>query len=450
MKTLLLIWIGKTVTFASRLLGLGNGSTWPGHIALQIDPQILHKLSLQITNGIILIAGTNGKTTTVKIIKTILEDKTKKISLNKIISNESGANLINGVVSSLINKCSWLGKIQATWAIFEVDEATLPIILEKLNPKFIIFLNLFRDQLDRYGEIDIIANNWQRALKSLPSESTLILNADDPHVAFLGNNLKAKVIYFGLNDKSFFLNDMEHAVDSIYCPNCGQKLNYSGFFFSHLGHWYCLNCGNTRPAVDLSSWTYPLPGTYNRYNTLAAVCLTKAIGIKDKDINKKLTNFKPAFGRQEEIETDDKNIKIILSKNPAGFNESMRVLNDLPGKKKTILLVLNDRIPDGLDVSWIWDVDFEIIPANSEIIISGDRAFDLGLRIKYTQDKIPNLIPSNESSDLRSRQFQIIDNLKTAIREGLKRISEGESLYMLPTYSAMLEARKIITGKKIL
>lgn len=437
MKKLALIWLGKIIALVSRILNLGAGSTWPGHVAYEVEPRILSSLTNQLQKGIILIAGTNGKTTTAKMISEIL-----RYEDTEILRNESGANLLNGMVSALIQKSDWFGRIKADWAIFEVDEATLPLAISKIkNQKeqklIVVLLNLFRDQLDRYGEVDLIAQKWQEALQELPKNATIILNADDPHIAYLGKNLKSRVVYFGLDDPRLFLGKMEHAVDSVYCPSCGRKLDFTGVYFSHLGIWNCPGCGQKRPNLSLSSWDYPLPGVYNRYNTLAAVSVAKMVGVKEEKIKKALADFKPAFGRQEEFKVDGKKIRLLLSKNPAGFNESIRTLKEFPGKKKVVLLLLNDRIPDGRDVSWIWDVDFEKIADYANFLaISGDRVYDMALRIKYAE------FPLNKTL--------INADLKTAIQSGLIRINEGETLYVLPTYSAMLEVRKIIRGRKIL
>ncbi|TSC53930.1 MAG: UDP-N-acetylmuramyl tripeptide synthetase like [Microgenomates group bacterium LiPW_16] len=439
MKKLVLIWLGKIIALTSRVLNLGAGSTWPGHVAFEVEPRILPSLVNQLGKGVILIAGTNGKTTTTKMISEIL-----RYEDIKILRNESGANLLNGMVSALIQNSDWLGKINASWAIFEVDEATLPQALVEFTPKVVVLLNLFRDQLDRYGEVDQVAEKWQKALQKLPKTTTVILNADDSHVAFLGKNLTAKVIYFGLSDPKLFLGRMEHAVDSVYCPSCGQKLDFAGIYFSHLGIWSCPGCGQKRPSLNLCRWEYPLPGVYNYYNTLAAVLVAKKLGVEEKEIKMALANFKPAFGRQEELKVDDKKIsgaflriKILLSKNPTGFNESIRTLKDFSGKKKTVMLVLNDRIPDGRDVSWIWDVDFEKIADYADyLIISGDRVYDMALRLRY--------------SDFDENKIQISTDLKEAIESGLAKVRRRETLYILPTYSAMLEVRKILGGKKIL
>lgn len=445
MKKLVLLWLGKIIASLSRVFHFGAGFTWPGHVAVELEPQIFSFLAKQLKEGIILVAGTNGKTTTTKIIDEIL--KQEKL---ETLRNESGANLLNGLVSALIQKADWFGKMKVDWAIFEVDEATLPLVVAKVKNQqlMIILLNLFRDQLDRYGELDTIVEKWQMALQELSPESTVVLNADDPHLAFLGQNLKCKIIYFGLDDPRLFLDRMEHAVDSVYCPTCGQKLAFAGVYFSHLGVWSCRSCGQKRPQPNLSNWTdwSNLEGIYNRYNVLASVSVAKTIGIKEEKIHRVLRGFRPAFGRQEEFTVEDKKIKILLAKNPAGFNESLRTLTAFPGRKKTVLLVLNDRVPDGRDVSWIWDVDYEMIPTDYQLIISGDRAYDLGLRIKYSREI------KNEKRKMKNDKLKlkIIEELEAAVFEGLKMIEKGETLYILPTYSAMLEAREILSGRKIL
>ncbi len=488
MKNYIAIILGKLIYLLTQILHLGAGGTWPGEVATGISPNILSDLTKSLDKGAIIVAGTNGKTTTSLMIKQILEK-----AGNRVIHNSSGANLLNGVVSALIQETDWLGKIKADWGVFEVDENSLPLVVSQFriqNLEFriiIVLLNLFRDQLDRYGEVDVIVEKWGKALKKLPENSTLILNSDDPGVAWVGRTSPfpllgkekvrerwMKIIYFGLNDPKLFIKTHEHATDSTFCLNCGARLTYSGIFYSHLGHWKCPKCSNKRADPDISKWPTVLPGIYNQYNTLAAVAVAKSLNIKDTQIKSALNNFQPAFGRQEEFDVDGKKIKIFLSKNPAGFNASLRTVlelmnrshsrpaspelqrgepdresfrkdsrfreNDKEGGKDrgVILLALNDRIPDGRDVSWIWDVDFETIPENAQIIISGDRAYDLGLRIKYTGIQNENL------------KFRIEEKLDKAISYGLNVIDKGEMLFILPTYSAMLEIRKIITGKKIM
>lgn len=430
--TILLVFLGKTISFVSRLLNIGNGSTWPGEIALKVSPKILKDLANGIRKGIIVIAGTNGKTTTSKMLTAILSDNE-----NTVIHNESGANLLNGIASSLLLAAGPEGKIKADYGVLEVDENTLPLLVKEITPKIVICLNLFRDQLDRYGEVDLIAEKWHNALKKLPETSHVVLNADDPQVADLSKNLKAKVSFFGLADSSLYLPAPDYATDSTYCLNCGNKLSYEGIYFSHIGNWHCDKCSEKRPALNISSWEYPLEGVYNRYNTLAAVLGAKSLGIEDEAVKKSLKNFKPAFGRQEQIEINGKKLKILLSKNPTGFNESLRTA--ISKNPKTIVLALNDRIPDGRDISWIWDVDFEMIPKDTKIIITGDRAYDLGLRLKYL-----------DRSQIGNSKPDIFESVAQAVKTGLDKTEISGTLYILPTYSAMLEIRKVIGGKKIL
>lgn len=426
MINLILILIGKLLTKIIQIFNLGNGSTWPGHIALRVNRNFIREIISRSNLKIILIAGTNGKTTTAKLIQTALVVHGKKV-----FQNQSGANLLNGIASTLINYANLAGKLHEDYAIFEIDENTLPQIIKEITPDYLLLLNLFRDQLDRYGEVDTIARKWNESLISLTRKTKLILNADDPQIAYIGKKNK-EVIYFGLNIGENKQTELEHAADSVYCLSCGNKLSYSFTYYSHLGKWYCPKCGLKRPESNLISTSpfYPLKGTYNMYNTLAAVVVLKQIGLTDLDITTGLQNFKPAFGRQEKIEFNNKHIQIFLSKNPTGFNESLKTIKQLGAK--TILLVLNDKIADGKDISWIWDIDF---PQFDTLLVAGVRAYDMGLRIKYQS---------------QNANFKVYEDLKLAILEGTKQIKKNETLYILPTYTAMLEVRKILTGKSIL
>lgn len=433
MLTILIIALGKLIHFASNLLNIGSGSTWPGHIALGLDKYFVKK-NLQNNKNlkVILIAGTNGKTTTGKMIKTILEENSLRV-----FQNEEGANLLNGIVSSFIKYSSMFGKLNYDYAILEVDENTLPQALKYISPKVVILLNLFRDQLDRYGEVNIIALKWSKTLKNIRSDATLILNADDPKIAYLGNGMKTEVRYFGLTNSK--LSSTEHASDSTYCSRCNHKLTYKSTVYSHFGNWLCGNCGLTRPKPDIETYEYyPLSGLYNKYNVNCAVLTTRILGITDTEIKAALKKFRPAFGRQENIQYKNRQIKIFLSKNPASFNQSLLTINDF--KAKNILIILNDRIPDGQDVSWIWDIDFENYLRNFQnISVSGDRAYDMALRIRYAIKK-----PEKQFFE----KIKIYENLNKAINESLKQ--SNDILYILPTYSGMLEIRKILTGKAIL
>ena len=403
-RTRVAIILGKLVSLFSTTFRLGAGATWPGEVALRIQPRILRYLSKN-AKRVILVAGTNGKTTTVKMIKTILG--------KDAVSNTSGANLDNGLVSTFIRYP------KAGYYIFEVDEATLPNVLKDLTPENIVLTNLFRDQLDRYGEVDTIAEKWLLALAGSERQTNVIVNCDDPYLAFIGSKISAKVKYFGLEDPSLFLPKMQHATDTIYCPNCGARLTFAGVYFSHLGKWACGNCSFMPPKEDVTAadFTSPLEGVYNVYNTLAAALTAQTLGISKPDIREALTHFTPAFGRMERI---GRNI-ILLSKNPTGFNESLRTVA-ASKEKGPVLFVLNDWIPDGRDVSWIWDVDFEQYPNFPKYYVAGDRALDMALRLKYA-------------------------GIQSTI---VKNIPQEDMLWILPTYSAMLDIRKTLTGRKIL
>ncbi|MEK7571598.1 MAG: MurT ligase domain-containing protein [Patescibacteria group bacterium] len=437
-----LIISGKALSQSFRLLNLGNGTTWPGHIALSVNKNFTKDLLKDSPIKLIFIAGTNGKTTTATLIKNALEKAGKKV-----IQNESGANLLNGIASTLLLSTNASGKLTQDYAIFEVDENVLPKLLQEVTPEYLILMNLFRDQLDRYGEIDSIAKKWQEAIQKLTEKTQLIVNADDPQIAYLGLRKNPvipdvigdpekiehdTILYFGLESQEN-KQELQHAADSVYCPQCGMKLTFTSLIFSHLGHWQCKACGLKRPQVEKASINhYPLPGAYNKYNTLAAWITLQRIGLTNKEIEQSLRDFQPAFGRQEIIEYKNKNVQIFLSKNPTSFNQSYMTMKEL--EAKTLLLVLNDRIPDGRDVSWIWDIDLPDLTSFKNVLISGDRVYDMALRIKYEGYK----------------EFETFENLTDAIERGISLTQKEETFFVLPTYSAMLEVRKILTGKKIL
>lgn len=491
--TNILIFIGKIVSAISKLLNKGSGSTWPGHIALSAKHNFIYDIIRSNPQlKIILVVGTNGKTTTSKLIASILEEDGKKI-----LQNTSGANLLNGIASSFILSAHLNGRLSADYAIFEVDENNLPLVLQQITPTAIVALNLFRDQLDRYGELDNIAKKWKIAFENFVisngerdphgiypkgtsysvaasphdarrNDIKFILNADDPLIAWLGflssqasvnerGDLKKSEIaassqsyngtprndvsYFGLAEAQMKQKTLHHGADSIYCPRCGEKLIYSKVSYSHLGNWHCKKCGLKRPKLGIKNQELriksQLDGVYNEYNMQAAIVTTQALGVSDSAIKKGLESVQPAFGRQEIIEKDGKYVQIFLSKNPTSFNESLATITNL--KADHVLFVLNDRIPDGRDVSWIWDIDLEqYVEKFKQIIVSGDRVYDLSLRMHYAQEI------SNKNSKL-----QIFENLNEAIEVGLQTINKGETLYILPTYSAMLEVRENLTGKKI-
>lgn len=435
------ILFGKSISKISKLAKRGTGSTWPGHMALKLDSKFVKNILAKNPNlKIILVAGTNGKTTTTKLIQEVLEQQGKKV-----FRNAAGANLLNGIASTLIKHSNLTGKINYDVAVFEVDENSLPTILSELSMVHsqlsIVLLNLFRDQLDRYGEVNSIAKHWKEALKTLSKETVLVVNGDDPMLRFIGENSGLHAFYFGLDERYMKKKEAPHDVDFLLCPHCGTKLVYAKRSYSHMGVFKCPKCGfKHQETATFDTLPNPLFGIYNRYNiNSAALLLQKAFGIDPKNIQDVLEKFSPAFGRQEKITYQGKNIFLLLSKNPTGFNQSIEAILE-QDKKPNMLLLLNDRIPDGRDVSWIWDVDVEeLVEKSRSITISGDRCFDMGLRIKYSSE----FLISND-------KFLIEENLKIAINKALCKLNQGETLYILATYSAMLDTRKILKGHAIL
>ncbi len=422
------IFVGKITHKASRLLKR-SGSTWPGHVSLKTDPSIVKKIILKNPNlKIILVAGTNGKTTTTKAIAHALESR--GIST---LTNRAGANLLNGLASILVGTVSYSGKLKHKVLIFETDENSLPKVLAEIpNPDGIVLLNLFRDQLDRYGEVNTTAQRWEKALEKLTNSSTVFANGDDPlitHVATAAPTHK----YFSVTAKNKTSRSLSHAVDSTTCPKCNSPLDYLSISYSHLGNYFCPNCSFQNPkssALDIQS---TLSGTYNQYNLNAAAIVLKSIfEFKEKDLIDVFEKLKPAFGRQEEQLISGRKVLYLLSKNPTGFNESLKVA--LEKKSQSLFIILNDRIPDGRDISWIWDVDFEILKRTKlKVYVSGDRCYDMANRLLFA-----------------GVTHEVFDNFEDAFNKALKDTQDNETLSILPTYSAMLEVRKLISGRSIL
>ena len=430
---------------------LGTGSTWPGEIASLLYPSFLAEFRKRFSFSTIIIGGTNGKTTTSSLVTTALSAKAL------IVSNPSGANIINGLISALVaNYTRFVGRHFIV--VFEVDEGALPQACSQLKPEIICLLNLFRDQLDRYAELEMTYAKWRQVLDTLPPETKLLLNADDPQVASLGESTSLSVIYFGLGSEFNFPNISPKSLgDSRWCLHCGRPLNYVLSFYSHLGVWGCDFCGSHRPqpnytclsqsVVSLEKDDYrlsspsdavtirlPLKGTYSAANVVAAYAICREFGLSSEKICGALASFTPAFGRQEKLG----DVLLLLSKNPTGFTENLRLLSSSsPGPA---LLVLNDGVADGRDVSWIYDVSSSWLMRslqNRTVFISGTRANELALRVRYAMP-LPDF------------PLVVIPGIKQALKEALANVDETETLYLLPTYTAMLASRKILQGRAIL
>lgn len=446
LKLLTAILIGKTIGFLTKLTG-GGATAAPGLYALKIDPQLVKKISKKNQQDSIIISGTNGKTTTSRLAFDILSAK------YKIIHNRQGSNLLRGIASTLVSQSSISGKIEPKLAIWEVDEAALPQVIDSTKPKIIVLLNIFRDQLDRYGETDTTRNKWQKSLSVMPKESVLIANADDPQISHIAQNFKSRVIFFGINETKLELPEISHVADIKHCLNCGSKLEYQTVLSSHLGHYSCPNCNFKRPKPDVfatnlifksdysislnltvngqrSTVNCPLPGLYNVYNILAASAIANYLKIDRAEIKKTITSFSAAFGRFQKIKFQGKNATIFLIKNPTGANEVLRVLSQK--KNLDVLVILNDKIADGRDVSWIWDTNWEVLSSKvNSICVSGTRAWDMALRLKYAGFKLS--------------KNMINTDINYSLNFTVKSITPNEELIILPTYTALLSVQKSLS-----
>ena len=418
----------------------------PGRVARTVSPAFVPSMVEGLPLGCTLITGTNGKTTTATLLASVL-----KRAGETPVHNRTGANLMAGIASALIRESDLSGGITARIGLFEVDEAALPEAVADTSPRLVLINNLFRDQLDRYGELDSLATRMKEAIGTLNREATVALNADDPLVASIGRDAAQTVIYYGIDTDTYASRSMQHAADSKHCSACGSPLSYEYHLFGHLGRYRCPDCGLARPeagvaATDLevvgiegtrctirypggsARLFIPIPGLYNVYNVLAAFTAGLALGIDAETITGAVEEFTAAFGRVERVQVNDRSVLMILAKNPAGFNEVIRTLAGERGRKN-VVIALNDNIADGRDVSWIWDVDFEIISGHLlEVVCSGIRAWDMALRVKY--------------AELGEESLVTEPDLARALDIGLEAVPPGGTLFVIPTYTAMLDLRK--------
>jgi UDP-N-acetylmuramyl tripeptide synthase len=429
----------RGVAALSRLLGRGAGMTVPGKLLSKLDPGAIDLLAARLPAGAAAISATNGKTTTAAMAAEILKGSFR------LAHNRSGANLVSGVASTL------LAAGDAELGLLEVDEGALPEVLRRVRPRAVLLGNLFRDQLDRYGELELIAERWRNAVASLPAGTTLVLNGDDPQVGSLASG-----VVYGLDDPRVARPSLQHAADSKYCIRCGTPYVYEAAYVGHLGDYRCPNCGHARPALEVAARNVELaglerasfdlvtpegtrrielalPGLYNVYNALGAASLARALGAPLDEIAAGLSRFSAAFGRFERIPVDDKRLLLLLIKNPAGANEAVRTLVD-GGAPRVAVIALNDGIADGRDVSWIWDVDFEPLLAGLDMLVAtGDRAAELGLRSAY--------------GGLDESRIVVEPDLERALDRGLELTPDGGELVVLPTYTAMLALQRLVAER---
>jgi lipid II isoglutaminyl synthase (glutamine-hydrolysing) len=436
--------LARLVRAASRTSGRSGGTTAPGRMLLKLAPGALKRMAAQLDQGAMLLSATNGKTTTAAMIAACLERDGRRV-----VHNRAGSNMSWGVATALLDA----GREHGQFGLFEVDEAWLSSVAEQVQPRLLLLSNLFRDQLDRYGELELLADRWAELVGRLDGRARFVLNADDPLVADLGRG-RTGVTYFGLADDSQALPSMQHAADSKHCRNCGAAYAYEAVYLGHLGRYRCPSCGRARPAPEVAAaevrldgmsgshvelatpqgtleLDLPLPGLYNVYNAVAAAATALELGVPLATVGEALEGFGGAFGRVETIPMAGRGVSILLIKNPAGANEVLRTLT-LEEGRLDLWLALNDRIADGRDVSWIWDADFEVLAGRvRRATCAGTRAEEMALRLKYAG------IDS---------EITVERDLERSLDAAVAR-TEDERLYALPTYTALLELRDLLARR---
>jgi lipid II isoglutaminyl synthase (glutamine-hydrolysing) len=442
--------LSRAIGAASRASGRGGGTTLPGRVLLRIEPEAIAALGTRLPLGTTIVSATNGKTTTAGMIAAILAADGRNP-----VHNRAGSNMTWGVATALVEQRGEEG-------LFEVDEAWLPRVAEQLDPSLIVLGNLFRDQLDRYGEMEALADDWAQTVAERVGRSGFVLNADDPLIADLGRDPAGSrrdgVLYFGIDDASQALPQLQHAFDAKHCRRCGHPYAYERAFVGHLGHYRCANCGAERPRPEVAATAIelrgmagsratvrtpegelrlelPLPGLYNVYNALAAVAAGLRLGVAPERIVAALGEMRAAFGRVETIAVGETPVSILLIKNPAGANEVLRTLlleSRDGGSGIDLWVALNDRIADGRDVSWIWDADFELLAEGvRRVTCGGTRAAEMALRLKYAgwPEEAIEVVPEIDAS------------LDAAVA------AAPGPLFALPTYTALLELRKLLADR---
>ncbi len=427
----------------SRLTGTGGGTTFPGKLLSKLDPDAVDRLAARLPQGSVLVSATNGKTTTAAIVAEILTPRVR------LAHNRAGANLLSGVASTLLTARD------AELGLFEVDEAALPDVARRVRPRALALGNLFRDQLDRYGELEHVADRWRHLVRDLDPAAWVVANADDPQVGDLARERKRRLL-FGLDDPRHASPTLQHAADSKWCLVCGTPYDYAAAYVGHLGDYRCPACGHARPQPDVVARNIELdglervefdlvapggtkrvglalPGLYNVYNALAAASLALALDATLDEVAAGIERFSAAFGRFERIPIGDRTFVVLLVKNPAGANEAVRTL--VAGRAPTLVLAaLNDEIADGRDVSWIWDVDFEpLLDGLERIVVTGGRAAELALRCKY--------------GGLDVDAVELEPDVGRALDRALELTPPGGELVALPTYTAMLELQRIVAER---
>jgi lipid II isoglutaminyl synthase (glutamine-hydrolysing) len=438
---------GRAAATLSRRLRRGGGTVIAGHLVPRLAPDALRDVTGLLSNGSIVVSGTNGKTTTTRLLSHILRGAGMRP-----IHNRAGANLLSGLFSAVAQATDWQARPRGDVGVFEVDEATVPAALGHIQPRVLLLLNIFRDQLDRYGEVHYVAGLWREAALQLPTGGTLAFDADDPLVSDIRPR-DVTLLSYGIADASVGALALPHAADARLCPRCGAALRYTVVFYGHLGHYACTACEFARPTPAVTATSVELlgdegsdlvvdtpdgvirarlrlPGLYNVYNALGAIAAATAIGVHREIVVRGLETFTAAFGRLERIQVEDRQLFLALVKNPVGFTEVLRTILAAPGRR-TLLLAINDLFADGTDVSWLWDVEFERLHDRVNVALcSGLRAEDMAVRLKY--------------AGIEPARIGVESDLQRALERALAAAEPAETVYVLPTYTAMLALRDIL------
>jgi lipid II isoglutaminyl synthase (glutamine-hydrolysing) len=439
----------------SRRSGRGGGTTLPGRLLLRLAPDAVERLGSRLDRCAI-VSATNGKTTTAGMIAAAL-----RAAGRDPVHNRAGSNMSWGVATALLEQ-------HGSEGLFEVDEAWLPRMVDALDPELVVLANLFRDQLDRYGELERLADGWAAMVEARAGSTGFVLNADDPLVADLGRDRELRrregVTYFGIEDPAQALPELQHAHDAKHCRRCGSPYAYERAFVGHLGHYECPNCDADRPAPDVAATgielrgmdgsratistpagvaelELPLPGLYNVYNALAAIAAALRLGVGLERSVAALGAVESAFGRVETIAVAGVPVSILLIKNPAGANEVLRTLRleaarggdgDDGGAGLDLWIALNDGIADGRDISWVWDADFELLAGSvRRVVCAGTRAPEMALRLKY--------------AGVDPGSLEVEPSIERSLDRAVSLASR--SLFALPTYTALLELRTLLSAR---
>ncbi len=447
MRKILAIIIAKIAIALAKLMG-HKGTNFGGEIALRICPDILAWFGSQVKKKIILVTGTNGKTSTNNMIYSMIRQ-----SGHTCVCNKLGANLDSGLISAFINSCTLTGRIDAEYASLEVDEASLAKVMAHLKPDTIVFTNLFRDQLDGYTELDALLDKIRGSLEK-SQDTVLLLNSDDPSLASLGEDLAHAKYYYGI-ETQMDMGSQDVDKDSVLCKLCGEKLDYDHYFYSQLGHYTCTKCHFKRPIPDFKAFIedkgqkreltaigkddfkvvrdFTTNDSYSIYNTLAAISAGGVLGFTAESVKKGLENYRPQVGRMENFYIG-KPITLNLAKNPVGFNETLKIISQ-DMSSKVVAIGVNDLPQDGRDVSWLWDTNFEILLDIDDTIVNytvfGRRRYDMALRLKY--------------AGIDENKLTVAETVEDAIDSVVKNLSDTG--YVLLNYSLLFETQKILKGR---